>query len=191
MNYEQKYKEALERARECMKDGGISQNTIDYLCNIFPELAESEDERIKKEIIDYIKTGTYKKDWIAWLEKQCTKEVEPRYENLEELLVADNIYQMAMNDAMVNEAKEKAAKALSELCIGKLLGFEKQGEQNTANKVEPKFKVGDWVVYDHRTYQVVELPKEGYINLGLRRNEKIEFAPSTYCRPWTIQAAWK
>ena len=33
---------------------------------------------------------------------------------------------------MTNEAKEKAAKALSKLCIGKLLGFEKQVE-----KVEP------------------------------------------------------
>jgi hypothetical protein len=54
---------------------------------------------------------------------------------------------------------------------------------------EPKFKVGDWVVYDHRPYQIVELPKEGYINLGLRRNGKIEFAPSTYCRHWTIQDA--
>lgn len=57
------------------------------------------------------------------------------------------------------------------------------------DKVEPKFKEGDWVVYDHRAYQVVELPKEGYINLGLRRNEKIEFAPSGYCRPWIIQDA--
>ena len=50
-------------------------------------------------------------------------------------------------------------------------------------------KVGDWVVYDHRPYQVVELPKECYINLGLRGNGKIEFAPSTYCRHWTIQDA--
>ena len=41
MNYEEKYKNALERARECMKDGGISQNTIDYLCDIFPELKDS------------------------------------------------------------------------------------------------------------------------------------------------------
>ena len=66
--------------------------------------------------------------------------------------------------------------------------LEKQGEQPT-DKVEPKFKVGDWVVYDHRPYQVVELPKEGYINLGLRRNGKVEFAPSPYCRHWTIADA--
>ena len=34
------------------------------------ELKEPHDERIRKEIIEYIKTGTYHKDWIAWLEKQ-------------------------------------------------------------------------------------------------------------------------
>ena len=62
-------------------------------------------------------------------------------------------------------------------------------EEKPADKVESKFYEGDWVVYDHRVYQVVELPKEGYINLGLRRNGKIEFAPSTYCRHWTIQDA--
>lgn len=62
-------------------------------------------------------------------------------------------------------------------------------EQEPTDKVEPKFHEGDWVVYDHRAYQVVELPKEGYINLGLRGNGKIEFAPSAYCRLWTIQDA--
>jgi len=76
-NYEQKYKEAISKARECMKDGGISQNTIDYLCNIFPELAESEDERIRKQIISFLKEFEYDhyrnldfSSWIAWLEKQ-------------------------------------------------------------------------------------------------------------------------
>ena len=60
-------------------------------------------------------------------------------------------------------------------------------EYNLTPKVA--FYKGDWVVYDHRPYQVVELPKEGYINVGLRGNGKIEFAPSTYCRHWTIKDA--
>lgn len=44
-----------------------------------PELAESEDEKIRKEIIEYIKSGEqrkcYNKRWIAYLEKQ--KEQKP------------------------------------------------------------------------------------------------------------------
>ena len=79
---------------------------------------------------DIQKVGDFTdKEIIAWLEKQGRKESDPRYENLEELLAADDIYQMSMNDEMVQEAKEKAVNALSEMCIGRLLGFEKQGEQ--------------------------------------------------------------
>ena len=65
MDYEKAYKEALERAKkgECLE-------------NIFPELKESEDEKTKREIMEYI---THYKDsldddeyrtWIVWLEKQ-------------------------------------------------------------------------------------------------------------------------
>lgn len=85
MGCERKYKDALDRARECMKDGAISQNTIDYLCNIFPELKESEDELtwltkyIEEEAYnlsidirddeDRIKLKKLQKAF-AWLEKQ-------------------------------------------------------------------------------------------------------------------------
>ena len=49
MNYEKKYKEALERARKIYEQGTITES----LCYVFPELKESEDERIRKEIIEY------------------------------------------------------------------------------------------------------------------------------------------
>ena len=73
MNYEEKYKEALERAKSFQeKYGG------DYAGYIFPELKESEDERIRKWLVDYFKEVG--KSWIhrdisperivAYLEKQ-------------------------------------------------------------------------------------------------------------------------
>lgn len=81
MNYERKYKEALERARE-----QYNKRTPLYdIESIFPELAENEDERIRKELIenfkwfcgDYPETTKWGKDYdllvkdiIAWLEKQ-------------------------------------------------------------------------------------------------------------------------
>jgi hypothetical protein len=69
MNYEQKYKEALARAKDMMSYKKVRREDMEYL---FPELKESEDERVKREIIEYLKNGTYTyhKDWIAWLEKQ-------------------------------------------------------------------------------------------------------------------------
>ena len=73
MDDKKKYNNALEKLQEALapKDGReISGLTRGCIEEIFPELKESEDERIRKEIIEYIKTGTYHKDWIAWLEKQ-------------------------------------------------------------------------------------------------------------------------
>jgi hypothetical protein len=139
-----RYDEALERAKMEMSKDGMKNDVIAiHLAEtIFPELkGESEDERISKEIIKYLEQTVphhhrdevlKSKEWTAWLEKQGEKESDPRYKYLKELLASDNIYQMAMNDYMVQEAKTKAINALSELEIGKLLGIEKQGEQKPA-----------------------------------------------------------
>ena len=54
----------------------LSNEQKEKLESIFPELKESEDERIRKEIIEYIKIGTYHKDWVAWLEKQGEQKPE-------------------------------------------------------------------------------------------------------------------
>ena len=83
MDYEKSYKEALERAKAL-----IETNTSDALFHlkdiesIFPELKESEDERIRKWCISHFKAAVlvtknnaeYKEylnnKVIPWLEKQ-------------------------------------------------------------------------------------------------------------------------
>ena len=87
MNYEEKYKNALERARKLYEKGTITES-IGY---IFPELAESKDEKIKEALIQLVKcnersgylvlnnvsTGSM----ISWLEKQGKKEVKNEITN--------------------------------------------------------------------------------------------------------------
>lgn len=83
--YEQKYKKALEKLQEAFaptKDGcKISGLTRGCIENIFPELKESEDERIRKAIkmgIRHLETqlgcdmvdGVDILDMYSWLEKQ-------------------------------------------------------------------------------------------------------------------------
>ena len=53
MDYEEKYKTALERARIWKDKSGMPKDKQGILDDIFPELAESEseDERIRKELI--------------------------------------------------------------------------------------------------------------------------------------------
>ena len=49
------YDEALERAKAILKVADNRQESLNYVSTIFPELAESEDEKIKKEIIAIFK----------------------------------------------------------------------------------------------------------------------------------------
>ena len=79
MNYEQKYKDALERAKTLYENANdmILKKWVEQ---VFPELQENEDERIRKELIEHIKANCasgfilFQKfspdDVIAWLEKQ-------------------------------------------------------------------------------------------------------------------------
>lgn len=75
MNYEEKYKLALERARHYYLTG--KGEPVDFIKMIFPELKESEDERIRKCIIELVKQSSEildkqnQNNMIAWLEKQC------------------------------------------------------------------------------------------------------------------------
>ena len=80
-NYEKKYKEALERARQKREEyirldnDNVVSKDIEF---IFPELKESEDEKIRKWIITFIEVRLNEagefidnyKNAIAWLEKQ-------------------------------------------------------------------------------------------------------------------------
>ena len=80
MNYEEKYKKALEKAkiyRNHLIETGDDTNEIEY---IFPEIVEIENEKIREEILSVIKqfdkntticgkNYDYNK-WIDWLEKQ-------------------------------------------------------------------------------------------------------------------------
>lgn len=79
--YEQKYKEALGRAKKIIgyyKTHNRSDETsIEDLESIFPELAESEDEKVRKELIKETKGSEVRlfetvtnDEFVAWLEKQ-------------------------------------------------------------------------------------------------------------------------
>ena len=75
------YDEAIKRAKAIIKIAANQDDAISFANTIFPELAESEDERIRKAIISGMKSlqekGKYTEfahipmnDVFAWLEKQ-------------------------------------------------------------------------------------------------------------------------
>lgn len=72
------YDEVLTKAAALYKASEPMSGCNVILETLFPELAESEDEKIRKEIINYFKCQTRdepsRKDihnkWISWLERQ-------------------------------------------------------------------------------------------------------------------------
>ena len=89
------YDEALKRAKEAAEKGMVSHN---FVSDIFPELNESEDEKIMKDIVEAVElhkdfTQERKEHIYAWLEKQDEKtsdKAEPKFK-VGDWVVQENI----------------------------------------------------------------------------------------------------
>ena len=173
MDYEKKYKEALERAKNLYKDAiDMGENIRAKQCEIiFPELKESEDEKIKKEIIqtlkkfakcvedghdapeakDFLVKDTEKK--IAWLEKQGKQE-EPQVYETED---------------------------------GEVIAY---SETDGYKVVEPKFKVGDWITDGYLYNKITDVLEDRYIvDTKFAKRSSIPFKLENYYHLWTLQDA--
>lgn len=170
-------------------------NICSYIGENCPELKESEDEQIRKKLIEAVKRdmvvgGTKDKQLaIAWLEKQGKKSVD-------KLKVSNELYEHIRNTYtciynavrpntftdMTNYLLTAARSAQSALDMienqgeTKLLDYDDFGfkpaievtteeKVDNANKVEPKFKVGDWVVTDKCDTVQIGAVNNGYYTL--------------------------
>ena len=174
MDYENKHKEEIIRATQLWECGDITRENLEY---IFPELVESEDEKIRKELIKFVKVNIPNEErYIAWLEKQGDKAVISHKFNVGDWIISKwgGIYQIkevmsgSYNLLCTNNAEEINSITQVDnnsrlLCIGDIKKLEKQCEQKPAvdwqpskvdgkihniynSGVEPRFKVGGWVV---------------------------------------------
>jgi len=139
MDYEQKYKHALDLAKQ-VYDATISEQQKENISIIFPELRESEDERIRKEILEYFQQfeneelrGINISDWIAWLKKQGGQKLQGK---------------TALET--INEEKIDNANYVK-----------------STDKVKPKFHKGDWVVVSTtKGDRVVQIASVEYLKDG-------------------------
>jgi len=216
MDYKQKYEQSLERARSFSQrwqgiEATDSELALQELKEIFPELKESEDEKIRKEIIQSIQENMcviHKDKCIAWLEKQgkvkhtcrncqtfqdlhqnCPHSPIYQYTNLTEAhkhlddetncefwlekqgeqkpadkkytfnalpRLLDMIqptdrakaYCQKLIDILIQEGYNVDAKIVG-TCLkrmnGEKVAMTTMDEQKPTDKVEPKFKVGEWI----------------------------------------------
>ena len=118
--------------------------------HIFPELKESKDEKHRKWILEYLYNGLQKADEqfkpqfmsaLYWLKKQGEKkakmiDVDKVIEWLDKMRIC--LTQSGASQNIIEQLKQD-------------FGLQtKQGEQKPTDKIEPKFKVGDWFVNNKR-----------------------------------------
>ena len=134
-----------EEVIQHIKDWNLDNDKMEILSVIIPELKENEDEKIRKEIMNY-----------------CYERLNTTYGALPNI--------------------ESIKKWLAWL--------EKQEEQKSADKVEPKFKVGDWVIYVcgeySATLQIKNIVDGTY---EFTDDSTLNVVDENTLRLWTIQDA--
>lgn len=164
MDYEKKYKEALEWARKVMH--GKVGFVLDDVLEKFPELKESEDEKVCKEIKQFIRSRGMQlaqskvESWIAWLEKQGD---------------ANKEYWRGYRDG-----KQEILDKYAEL--------EKQGEQKPDDKVEPKFHEGEWIVTDKNNIVQIKAIEDSKYVLENTMRFTVDYVDKCWHK-WTIKDA--
>lgn len=130
MDYKERYEMVLETIQEILDSGSesIKMSRLRLrLQSVFPELKESEDERIRKDIIAIFKgqipytSEEDAKKYIAWLEKQG--EQKSMWTEEDESKVEDIIY--FLNTAKTHYASTKAL----DDCIDWLKSLKQRMEQ--------------------------------------------------------------
>jgi hypothetical protein len=207
MDYKKLYKKALERAREYWETD--NDNTLDIKAKgtmeyLFPELVESKDERIRKVLIDLVKCNErsgYKllnnvptSSLIAWLEKQNIKQGwSEENERMKNIAIQACKY---MVDNFENSTKQYEDAIVWLEKQGKTYIFEGKSVLEAINKekIEPKFRVGDWILYSGDHYEgvrhITKIDENGYYieRYGLPHGI-IPFNHEVCMRLWTINDA--
>ena len=165
MDYEKKYKKALDIARKC-HDTTMWLDERVMLKEMFPELAMSDDKKSKNWILEYLYDGLRKSDEqfkgqfkaaITWLEKQGD------------------------TDPCSDCTNDKG-------CVTCEYDVLREATPQPTNKVEPKFKVGDWITEGYNLWRIIGIKQLEYILQSPAVNDYIPFVDKTF-HLWTIHDA--
>ena len=193
----ERYDKALEIARQYWNNRAMPIGTNFQLQRMFPELKKSEeDEKIRNFISNELaclratdEKGSDRYEELTkaidWLENQGQQKpvvIIPKFR------VGDEIKTSNEESLTITKIDEKGYWSedlficgFDEECIWDLVG------QKHADKIEAKFKVGDWITDNNSTFQIVKVENEWYY---ADDGDKICFdVAHQYYHLWTIQDA--
>ena len=198
-DYKKLYEDVVALAKDGLKDGlYLSQSAKAVTEFLFPQLKETEEEKARKGLVRFLinfNNGCYSKPseteidaWIKWINKKCEqKPVECiKFDNEFENQISHLIASVLNGEHEYNEGFVKYASQ-------SLLGFANK-DQNHTDKVKPKFKVGDWVVYnrDDSSREIIQVYdiRDGryYFNDNIHFSWSVKECDEK-CHLWTIQDA--
>ena len=185
------------------------------LQGIFPELRGDEDEKIRKALVRFHKStididGIKGADILAWLEKQGDNNNQNWKPSKEQINALEHFVR-SIGESGYTSPYDDNTNLLNSL-INDLYKLEKQGEQkptvldfkasnfyvskvdgkihdityNSTDKLEPKFKVGDFIVNDYCMGRVIEITNDAYL---LDTEQGIPFSCEHNVHLWTIADA--
>lgn len=140
------YDKVIQEAKDLFVGRKKMYNDINTtLEHLFPELKENEDERTKNQLIDFVKSSLAGfpqcEKYIAWINKQgVPKTTKGIFEVWKDMRF--EVYAQASGNRHEPNCSDNTTKLFSLNDIDELI--EKLGKQKPTDKVEPKFKVGDW-----------------------------------------------
>ena len=184
------YDEAIERAKKSYGNRIAEE--------IFPELKENDTERIRKNCIHFLElqkqhhAATFEiEECIDWLEKQGEQASSQNNERAWLYLVSDVLtWKDGIGQYLDDPRVQELAKRLCSDYAQKLYNPSNssntgKNEQKSADKIEPRFKVGDWVVnkfgdswhidsLDKKNYQVSD-GKGNYNYFPISKQDEMHF----------------
>lgn len=165
-----------DKSRMCEE---YRQAVIKVIEPIFPELKESEDEEIRKGLIELVKQSSEildkrnQEQMIVWLEKQDKNRIRNKYifnsipRLLEMIKPTDRAksYCQKLIDSLLQEGYITDANIVSN-CL-KQMNDEKVAmatmDEQDLNDIKPKFKVGDYVVGKYISGYITEIRDDCYL----------------------------
>lgn len=200
MDYEKKYKDLVKAVRLLQasnpSDDGI-QNWVNKNNNV-PELKESEDRQHRKWILEYLYDGLRKTDEqfkeqfksaITWLEKQGEQSIQnvPTRETILAIWDLGNEWKELTHGSISTEHGTQLDYIQKHWEESEYYLREKQSKQKPI--IHPKFRVGDWIVIQGTTYEII---KAENLNVTLTLNGRecmfdIDVLKDAHL--WTIQDA--
>ena len=185
------YDEVVEKAK-IEKEKSRNLGLLEFIDENFPELKESEDERVRKEIISAIEEDwPGHTDWIAWLEKQGQKpvyKVEPKFK----VKYAGSEYNVLNVKDIAGVTYYGIEDEPNHIDYVLPNNCEIVSEQKPVDKVEPKFHDREWITHNtaNFVFKIINVGSNGYEVVNRENYKKtISFDNEDNYHLWTIQDA--